>query len=96
MQAQFWGFSFKSIIEGLVQDSALLKNISILPEFSDFTHDWYLEIGYQIWFNFLMLAFVPHVILPLGHLLLEKVTECFARRETLQKNMTKKLRAEEF
>ena len=74
MQANIFGISFKNAISYFVNDNNIITNLSNLREYQDLTHQWYLDIGYQIWFNSLILAFIPHLFLPLVNLVLEKLS----------------------
>lgn len=65
MQANVFGISFKNSMLYFVSDEAIIQNLMSLREYEDLTHDWYLDIGYQIWFNSLILAFIPHFTLPI-------------------------------
>mgnify|MGYP000894812285 FL=1 len=42
--------------------------------------EWYVDIGYRIVLNWLVLTFIPYVFNPLVDWLLEKVSECRARK----------------
>ena len=53
-----------------VTDTTLLTNLNNLAEYSDLSAAWYLDIGYQIWFNWVILGLV-HFAMPAVHCLLE-------------------------
>ena len=80
MQANVFGISFKNAMLYFVTDNQIIMNLTNLREYGDLTHDWYLDIGYQIWFNSFILAFIPHFTLPIISSLLLCVKDCLARR----------------
>lgn len=65
MQANVFSISFKSIIKNFISDADLLNNLSKISEYRDLSSRWYLDIGYQIWFNVFTLSFIPHLFMPI-------------------------------
>jgi hypothetical protein len=87
LQAQLFGITFKNLIPELFSDSTLQDNADDLTGYSDLTNYWYVDIGYQIWFTWLILAFSPHIAMPFFHYGMECLNNYLARKEILQKNM---------
>ena len=58
--------------------------------------NWYIDIGYQIWLTWLILALSPHTFWPIIQFGYEKLGEYMGRKQILQKNMEKWIEAEEF
>lgn len=96
MQANIFHISFKSIIHGLIRDPTLLANLSQMTEYYDLTSNWYRDIGYQIWFNLLILSFVPHLFMPLVLHVMECINILLAKNERMYRKMYEKLRPREF
>ena len=96
LQANVFGISFKKFIKLFLKDGELLANLEGLPEYHDFTNEWYRDIGYQIWLNWLILSLIPHLFMPVYHCLRDKVGQCMGRRQVLQKNLLEWIQAEEF
>lgn len=65
MQANIFKLSVLEFLRRMIVDPNLLKSINSYEEFSDLTSNWYLKIGYQIWFNIFVMCFVPHLYYPL-------------------------------
>ena len=55
-----------------------------------------MDIGYQIWLNWAILALFPHLIMPVFHLALEKFGLWMGEKQVLQKNVLSYIRSEEF
>ena len=88
--------SFKNAISPLITDPNLTANLQALNEYKDFTTNWYVDIGYQIWLNWLILSMIPHIGMPLYHILREKICLWLGRKKLLQKNLLAYVRGEEF
>ena len=96
LQANIFGVSFKKFVQMFVRDNELLKNAGTLTDYNDFTNEWYKDIGYQIWLNWLILALVPHTFMPLYHVFREKLGVFMGKKQLLQKNLVEWTQAEEF
>ena len=97
LQANIFGISFKKFVRMfLPENSLLLRNANTLEEYNDFTNDWYKDIGYQIWLNWLILSIVPHIFMPLYHCLREKFGVYMGKKQVLQKYLLEWTQAEEF
>jgi hypothetical protein len=70
IQSNVFGISFKSTIKNVISDPNLLNNLSKISEYRDFSSRWYLDIGYQIWFNVFTLSFIPHLFMPIVYYIL--------------------------
>lgn len=64
--------------------------------YDDLMREWYVDIGYRIVLNWLVLTFIPYVFNPFLDLLLEKLSEWRARQQPLQAQMDKMLQKPEF
>lgn len=89
LQANLFGIRFKMVIPNLVNDPTMKLNASLLTDYAVLENNWYVDIGYQIWFTWLIMAVSPHSYMPLYFYLMECVNEKFAKGEKLQKNMNK-------
>ena len=96
MQANVFSISFKSFMLRITSDKTIARNVATLQEYNDLTTTWYSHIGYQIWFNMLIESLIPHLVLPLVHLMKEKISEYRAEKEILHKKMFQRIQAEEF
>ncbi len=96
MQANVFKISFKSIIKNFIQDQSLLNNLASLTEYYDLTSNWYRDIGYQIWFNVLVLSLVPHIFMPIVMHIMECIGEYRAKGEIMYRKMYDKIRPAEF
>ena len=96
MQANVFKISFKSIIKNFIQDQSLLNNLASLTEYYDLTSNWYRDIGYQIWFNVLVLSLVPHIFMPIVMHIMECIGEYRAKGEIMYRKMYEKIRPAEF
>lgn len=79
LQADLFGVHFKNLIPNLFNDSYLQQNASDLEDYTEMSNNWYIDIGYKIWFAWLLLAFSPHLIMPLYHYGKEWINEKWAR-----------------
>lgn len=71
MQANLFGIQFKMLIPNLVNSSTMKTNASLLTDYAVLENDWYIDIGYQIWLTWLILAVSPHSYMPFVSYLLE-------------------------
>ena len=65
MQAKVFGISFMKFILSITTNQVIISNINSMNEYSDLTNSWYYDIGYQIWLNLLVDAFLLHCFIPL-------------------------------
>ena len=56
--------SFKSLISYFINSSYLQDNLDKLKEYTDFTPDWYMDIGYQILITWIVTIVHPCLIMP--------------------------------
>lgn len=96
MQADIFSLSVMKFLDKMVSSPDLKNNIISMSEYSDMTSSWYKDIGYQIWMNIFMLMFIPHTIEPIYYFLMEKTSECLAKREKIQRKMVERLLCSEF
>lgn len=91
-----FGVSFKKAITFFISNDYLKENANGLAQYYDFVSDWYVNIGYQIIFNALILVVHPTFTMPIFYCLMEKVSRCRAAGEEVQAKMEKKLELPEF
>jgi hypothetical protein len=96
LQANLFGLRFKFIIPDLLNNTTLKKNASLLSDYSVLENNWYVDIGYQIWLTWAILAISPHSYMPFYHYLMEWLNEKLAQGQKLQKNMDKAIQTLEF
>lgn len=71
LQANLFGIEFKNVIPDLINDSTLQTNAALLSDYSELGNTWYVDIGYQIWLTWLIMALSPHSFMPIYHYLIE-------------------------
>jgi len=91
LQADIFGWSFRGLLISMSASGYLRQNAEMLSIYDDLIREWYVDIGYRIVLNWLVLTFVPYVFNPFLDLLFQKVSEWRARKETLQAPMDKLL-----
>lgn len=96
LQANIFGLSFKRVVKIFTSNASMISNAESLTDYDDFTNDWYVDIGYQIWLNWLILAFIPHSLMPIYHFLWEKIRMRIGKKQLLQRNMVDWIQGEEF
>jgi hypothetical protein len=96
MQARFDKFAPKDLVKYLSSSDAILANLREMNDFNDLTHGWYLDVGYQIWITWLILAITSPILIVSYHYPLEMICKCMAGKQILQKKMEKYLIPEEF
>ncbi len=96
LQADFFGIKFKNVIPKLVNNSTMKMNASLLKDYAVPENNWYIDIGYQIWFTWLIMAISPHSYMPFVHYLMEYINEWMAKRQRVQKNMDNAVAPAEF
>ena len=94
LQANIFGISFKKAVKFLISDNDFLANLEEMPEYSDFSQDWYADIGYQIWLNWIILAVIPHTFMPIYHCLWEKLGLKMGKKKILHKNVMEWIQGE--
>ena len=88
MQANLFGISFKGFAGlFLPEGSPMAENLSKIIEYNDLRGNWYIDIGYQIWLTWLILAVNPHIIWPLVQKANESIGMYMGKKQVLQKNM---------
>lgn len=74
LQADLFGISFKQFAGlFLAEDSVYLTNLNSLGSYDDMVANWYIDIGYKIWFTWLILAFSVHSFWPILQFFKEKL-----------------------
>ena len=87
LQADLFGIKFKMVIPQLLNSDTMKMNASQLTDYQVPENNWYIDIGYQLWFTWLIMAISPHSYMPFYYYLMEKVNECLAQKHKIQKNM---------
>ena len=85
------GISFKDTITVFISNDYLQSNTNALVKYSDFESDWYVEIGYQILFNCIILVFHPALTMPIYYCVMEKINRYRAEGQEVQAKMEKLL-----
>ena len=96
MQAKVFGISFMGFILSITNDSTMISNINSMQEYGDLTNEWYYDIGYQIWLNLLIDAFLLHCFMPLIRIPTNFFKEVLGSKERLHKNMMDTIRLPDF
>lgn len=65
MQSNLFGSTVGKIVKGCVTDPILKQNLQLLPDYYDYTSQWYLEYGYQLTMNAILTILLPHLLTPL-------------------------------
>jgi hypothetical protein len=63
MQARFENFSPKDLVKYISSSETILMNLREMNDFNDFNHGWYLDVGYQIWITWLILAITSPLLI---------------------------------
>ncbi len=71
-------------------------NASLLKDYPVPENNWYIDIGYQLWLTWLIMALSPHSYMPFVHYLMECINECMAKKQKMQKNMDNAVAPAEF
>lgn len=72
------------------------ENLINMRSYDDLKREWYLDIGYKICLNWLLLSVMPILGNPVVDWGCEKVAEWRAREQKIQKKMEAKLQKPEF
>ena len=96
MQARFASFAPKDLVKYISNSNTILMNLREMNDFPDLNHGWYLDVGYQIWITWLILAITSPLLMFTYHYPLEMASRCFASKQVLQRKMVKYLMPEEF
>lgn len=96
MQARFDNFSPKELVKYISSSEDILMNLKEMNDFNDLTNGWYLDVGYQIWVTWFILAITYPLLILTYHYPLEMVCKKLAERQILQRKMEKYLMPEEF
>jgi hypothetical protein len=91
LQAKIFGISFKRGISYLVTDETLMVNLGKLNDYQDFESNWYVDIGYQIFLTWVIMAFHPTMIMPIVFHIKECISERMAQSEKYQKDIEKSI-----
>jgi len=59
----------------------LKSNLTNLKEYTDFVSNWYVDIGYQIFLTWIIMAIHPTLTMPFAHFIGEKITYWRAKDE---------------
>lgn len=70
-----------------LSDPYLIANLNSLGTYSDFTRNWYAAIGYKICITWIISSLVPHLYDPLVQLITEKINDCRAKKQLIQRAM---------
>jgi hypothetical protein len=69
-------------------------NLKEINDFGDLNHGWYLDVGYQIWITWLILAITSPLLIFTYHYPLEKLFKYLGSKQVLQRKMEKYLMPE--
>ncbi len=87
MQAKFDNFIPKDLVKYISSSDSIQMNLKEMNEFQDLTNGWYLDVGYQIWITWFILAITYPILILTYHYPLEKLCRYLAHRQVLQKKM---------
>jgi hypothetical protein len=87
MQARFDSFIPKDLVKYISNSDTILMNLKEMNDFNDLTHGWYLDVGYQIWITWLILAITSPLLIFTYHYPLQKLCRWLAGRQVLQRKM---------
>ncbi len=96
MQARFDSFAPKDLVKYISSSETILMNLKEMNDFNDLTDGWYLDVGYQIWITWLILAITSPLLIFTYHYPLEKLCKYLGSKQVLQKKMDNYLIPEEF
>ncbi len=96
MQARFDSFAPKDLVKYISSSDSIQMNLNEMNDFQDLTNGWYLDVGYQIWITWFILAITSPILILTYHYPLEKLGRYLAQRQVLQNKMEKYLMPEEF
>ena len=80
LQADLFGIKFKTIIPELANNVTMKMNAALLTDYPAPENNWYIDIGYQLWLTWLIMALSPHSYMPPVHYLMECINDCMAKK----------------
>ncbi len=87
MQARFDNFAPKELVKYISSSPTILINLKEINDFNDLNHGWYLDVGYQIWITWFILAITSPLLILTYHYPLRSICNYLASKQILQRKM---------
>ena len=96
MQSKFNGFALKNLVKYLSSNESILINLREINDYDDLSSGWYLDVGYQIYVNWILLTITPPVLIVAYYYPFEWICKILAKKQLLHRKMEEYLVPEEF